>query len=402
MKSITTSFSRGAKAPVSAQPWLGSLLLCLLLACTPDRGQGEGPPPATPSGISIEQAPYGTTQAGEAVDAYTLRHAEGMEVEVITYGGIITRWTAPDRSGTYANVVLGYDSLSHYERSNPYFGALIGRYGNRIAGAAFSLDGETYQLAANNGPNHLHGGQRGFDKVVWQARVVTEGAYPHLELTYTSPDGEEGYPGTLAVTVTYALTPDQALEVTYTATTDRKTIVNLTQHSYFNLSADFDQPVLDHVLTLAADAYLPVDETLIPTGEIAPVAGTPFDFRTPKPIGQDIEQEHAQLQLGRGYDHCWVLREPGQFRQVAEAYHPGSGRVLTVLSDEPGVQFYGGNFLDGSLPRPDGGTYGYRTGFCLETQHFPDSPHQPDFPSVVLAPGETYRSRTTFQFSVRE
>ncbi|RMG70018.1 MAG: galactose mutarotase [Bacteroidetes bacterium] len=385
-------------------PLLAGLLTAgtvLFGGCGPEKQSAQDTAAEALPDISISRSPYGRTQAGEAVDMYTLRNRQGMEIDVITYGGIITRWTAPDRDGRYANITLGFDSLVQYERSSPYFGALIGRYGNRIAGGSFALDGKTYTLETNNGPNHLHGGERGFDKVVWTARIQEEGMHPYLVLTYTSPDGEGGYPGTLSTTVTYTLTPDNALEVVYTATTDQKTVVNLTQHAYFNLSGDFSQPILDHVLSLAADQYLPVDAGLIPTGEWAPVAGTPFDFRQPKAIGQDIEAQDTQLSLGRGYDHCWVLGQADSLRQVASLTHPGSGRTLAIFTDEPGIQFYSGNFLDGSLPRPDGGTYGHRSGLCLETQHFPDSPNQPSFPSVELAPGETYSSRTTFQFSAQ-
>ncbi|WP_235299406.1 aldose epimerase family protein [Portibacter marinus] len=350
---------------------------------------------------NITKSAYGLTAAGDSVEKYTLSNTNGMKIDVITYGGIITSWTAPDKDGNYKNIVLGYDSLSQYLSGSPYFGAIIGRYGNRIANGKFQLDGQEYTLATNNDPNHLHGGEVGFDKVIWEASVGSPGDAAVLILTYTSPDGEEGYPGKLTSTVTYRLTNDDALEIDYMATTDQKTIVNLTQHSYFNLSGDFSQSILDQKVRILADEYLPVDETLIPTGEKRKVEGTPFDFKVPKAIGQDIEVENEQLKRGNGYDHCWVLNDHGSFRKVASAYHEETGRFLEVITNEPGIQFYTGNFLDGTLPAYGGGTYGFRSGFCLETQHFPDSPNQKEFPSVTLEPGQPYRSKTTYRFSVK-
>jgi aldose 1-epimerase len=355
--------------------------------------KNEAPPaqnePAPAPAASISKTAYGTMPDGQAVDKFTLKNKQGMQVDVITYGGIITSWTAPDKAGNYANVVLGYDSLAQYLRATPYFGAIIGRYGNRIAKGKFSLDGQTYQLETNDGPNHLHGGVKGFDKVVWTAaeQPVDNGAA--LKLTYVSKDGEGGYPGTLTSTVVYHLTDDNALEVSYEATTDKTTIVNLTQHSYF-----------DHELMIDADKFLPVDATLIPTGELKPVENTPFDFRQAKAIGWDIEQKDDQLTKGKGYDHCWALNGQG-FRKVSSAWHPGTGRLLEISTDEPGIQFYCGNFLDGTLPMPGGGTYAHRTGFCLETQHYPDSPNQKSFPTVTLAPGGKYATKTTFKFSTK-
>ncbi|MEZ4685937.1 MAG: aldose epimerase family protein [Bacteroidia bacterium] len=350
--------------------------------------------------VSIEQSFFGLTPEGDSVDIYTMKTENGMEMDVITYGGIITRWTAPDRSGNSQDITLGYDNLEQYVESNPYFGALIGRYGNRIANGRFSIDGKEYKLAQNDGKNHLHGGVKGFDKVVWDAEPMRSEGMASLTLTYTSPDGEEGYPGELKVKVVYTLFTDNSLLVEYEATTDKPTVVNLTQHAYFNLSGDFSQNILDHEVEILADAFLPVDATLIPTGELRAVEGTPFDFRTPKPIGQDIGAKNDQLTEGKGYDHCWVLGGDGM-RKVASAYHPGSGRYLEIQSTEPAIQFYTGNFLDGTLPAKNGGTYGHRTGFCLETQHYPDSPNQPAFPSVRLNPGETYSTQTSFQFSVK-
>ncbi len=354
---------------------------------------------ATPA-PEIRKSAYGTTPEGEAVDQYVLTNGKGMEVTVITYGGIITSWTAPDKNGQYGNVVLGFDNLSQYLGENPFFGAIIGRYGNRIAKGKFSLSGNTYQLETNDGSNHLHGGVKGFNRVVWTAaETKKDDTSALLVLTYLSKDGEGGYPGNLSCTVTYTLTTDDALKVTYEATTDKETIVNLTQHSYFNLSGDFKNTILDHELMLMADSYLPVDATLIPTGKLTPVAGTPFDFTTAKAIGRDINATDDQLAKGKGYDHCWVLNEPNTLRKVASVTHPASGRQMEIMTDEPGMQFYCGNFLDGTLAMPGGGTYGHRTGFCLETQHYPDSPNQPAFPSVTLKPGEKYNSTTIFKFS---
>lgn len=350
----------------------------------------------------IQKRDFGTTPEGEQVELYTLKNENGMEVEIITYGGRITSLKAPDKNGNFQNVVLGFDSLEDYLSENPYFGALIGRYGNRIEKGKFSLDGETYSLPQNDGENHLHGGEKGFDKVVWQAEEGEENN--SLKLTYISEDMEQGYPGRLETVVTYTLNDDNSLDVFYRATTDKKTIVNLTQHAYFNLSADFDKTILDHVVEINADTFLPVDETLIPTGEIKEVAGTPFDFREPKTIGKDIDKEgeNEQLRRGLGYDHCWVLNEQDRgMRFAASAHHPGSGRLLEVHTNEPGIQLYTGNFLDGTLSQPGGGTYAHRTGFCLETQHYPNSPNEEGFPSVVLEPGETYSSKTSFKFYVK-
>ncbi len=353
--------------------------------------------------LKIEKSVFGTTSNGEQVDKYVLKNQNGMEVAVITYGGIITSWTAADKEGVYKDVVLGLDSLSDYENGSPYFGAIIGRYGNRIANGKFELEGKEYDLAKNNAPNHLHGGDKGFDKVIWQAQEIDEGDSHKLKLTYLSKDGDEGYPGNLNTTVTYTLTPEDELKVKYEATTDKTTIVNLTQHSYFNLSADFDNSIVDQKVMINADRFLPVNETLIPTGELRNVEGTPFDFRNLKPIKADINTENEQIKRGGGYDHCWVLNnQKDGVRLAASAYDPGSGRLLEVFTDEPGIQLYTGNFLDGTLPQKGGaGNYEKRSGFCLETQHYPDSPNQPEFPSTDLNPGETYTSQTSFKFSVK-
>ncbi|SDQ51221.1 aldose epimerase family protein [Flagellimonas zhangzhouensis] len=354
------------------------------------------------SNFEIEESVFGTLPDGREVKKIAMSNEAGMEVDVITLGGIITRWTAPDKNGFYDDVVIGFDSLEQYLEPNPFFGALIGRYGNRIAKGKFTLDGKEYTLATNDGANHLHGGEKGFDKVLWDAKAEKTADGAQLVLTYTSPDGEEGYPGKLDVTVTYTLTADNALDIQYEAVTDKPTIVNLTQHTYFNLSGMLTKPVLDHELVLDADAFLPVDGGLIPTGELQPVAGTPFDFTKGKLIGKEIEAENEQLKLGGGYDHCWVLNnaEDG-FRLVGSAYHGKTGRYMEVYTDEPGIQFYSGNFLDGTLPAKVGGTYGKRSGFCLETQHYPDTPNQEGFPSVQLNPGEKYSTRTMYKLSTK-
>ena len=352
--------------------------------------------------LTIDKNLFGKTIDGNDVDQYILTNNKRMEVSIITYGGIITSWTAPDKNGDYKDIVLGYNTLAEYEDETPYFGALIGRYSNRIAKGKFKLDNQEYTLVANNRPNHLHGGLKGFDKVVWGAKTIVDDSTVSLELSYLSKDMEEGYPGNLETKVTYTLNNEDELSVSYEATTDKPTIVNLTQHSYFNLTADFNQNILDHEIFINADSFLPVDNALIPTGEFRDVNKTPFDFRKPKPIGKQISDENTQLENGMGYDHCWVLNDQGKgSRFVASAYEPVSGRFLEVFSNEPGIQFYSGNFLDGTLPNKSNGTYQNRTGFCLETQHFPNSPNQENFPSVRLNPSEKYNSKTIFKLSTK-
>ena len=352
--------------------------------------------------FNVNKEFFGKTTDGDNVDQYTLKNSNGMEVSIISYGGIITSWKAKDREGNYRDIVLGFDNLSDYETSSPYFGALIGRYGNRIREGKFSLDGVEYNLAVNNGENHLHGGLKGFDKVIWDVEEEVNDKSASLILRYTSPDMEEGYPGNLDVKVTYTLTFDDELRVRYEAETDKKTVVNLTQHSYFNLSAGLNRDILSHEITIDADSYLPVNQTLIPTGELTGVGGTPFDFRASKRVGDDINEEDIQLTFGNGYDHCWVLNKQDEgIRIVASAYDPISGRLLEVSSDQPGIQFYSGNFLDGTLESKDGGNYEFRSGFCLETQHYPNSPNQEGFHSVILNPGEKYDTNTIFRFSTR-
>jgi aldose 1-epimerase len=359
--------------------------------------------------VSVTRAPFGTLPDGRAVELFTLTNAHGVEVRTMTYGGIITVIRTPDRNGHLDDVVLGFDSLAGYLRDSPYFGAIVGRYANRIAHGQFTLDGATYQLARNNGPNTLHGGVRGFDKVLWSGEPFRGDSGVGVTLRYASHDGEEGYPGNVVVRVTYTLTPRDELVIDYEATTDKATPINLSQHTYWNLHGGGGGggrgDILDHQLTLDASAFTPVDSTLIPTGDVTPVAGTPFDFRVATPVGARIEQHHDQLRYGRGYDHNWVLwvRDRGESADLfhaARLVDPGSGRALDVRTTEPGIQFYSGNFLDGTIKGKGGRVYGHRAGLCLETQHFPDSPNHPRFPSTILRPGDTYRSRTTFAFSV--
>jgi aldose 1-epimerase len=348
---------------------------------------------------SVARAPFGEAPSGETVELFTLTNPHGIEVRAISYGGIILSLRTPDRDGTFGDIVLGYDSLAGYLAASPYFGAIVGRYGNRIAGGRFTLDGEQYSLATNNGPNHLHGGVRGFDKVVWVGEPFANDSAVGVVFRYTSADGEEGYPGTLQVQVTYTLTDDDRLVFDYGATTDHATPVNLTQHSYFNLAGGGD--ILGHELMIAASHFTPVDSTLIPTGAIAPVEGTPFDFRVPTAIGARITADDPQIRNGLGYDHNFVLdRGDTGLVHAAHVVDSVSGRALDVWTTEPGLQFYSGNFLDGAITGKGGVVYGHRSGLCLETQHFPDSPNQPAFPSTILRPGEEFRSRTVLAFGV--
>jgi len=354
---------------------------------------------ALPQQEPVKVAPFGRMPDGTAVEVYTLTNARGMQVRAITYGAIIQAIRVPDRSGRMADVTLGYDSLAGYLTQSPYFGAVVGRYANRIARGRFTLEGRTYRLATNNGANHLHGGLKGFDKVVWKAKSFQRGDTTGVEFQHTSPDGDEGYPGALQVSVTYTLTLDNRLEVEYRATTDRPTPVNLSQHSYFNLAGEGSGDILGHVLTIEADRYTPVDSTLIPTGELASVTGTPFDFRKPTAIGVRIEQPDPQLRYGKGYDHNFVLNRRGAgLTHAVRVLDPRSGRTLDIHTTEPGLQFYSGNFLDGSIRGKSGHVYGHRTALVLETQHFPDSPNHPNFPNTILRPGQEYRSRTIFEF----
>ncbi|UOR03715.1 galactose mutarotase [Hymenobacter aerilatus] len=344
---------------------------------------------------------FGKTTEGTEAQLYTLTNAHGLKVDISNYGGTITSLIVPDKDGKMGDIVLGFDNVSGYQspaflKSGPYFGALIGRYGNRIKGGKFTLDGQTYTLAQNNGQNSLHGGKKGFDKVIWDAKPGSSADGQTLTLSYLSKDGEEGFPGNLQVTVVYTLTDNDELKIDYSATTDKATPVNLTNHSYFNLALGQSKDVLAHQVMIPADRYTVVNDQLIPTGELRPVKGTPFDFKTPHAIGERIAQ------VPGGYDHNWALNNPSGMHQAASVYEPTTGRTLEVTTTEPGVQFYTGNFLDGTLTGKNNVTYGKNAGFCLETQHFPDSPNQADFPSTTLKPGDTLQSTTIFKFGVRK
>jgi aldose 1-epimerase len=386
------------------------LLCALLVGAAPAAAKGK---PGSGKGLSISKSSFGSVD-GTAVDKYTLSNAHGMSVSILTYGGIIQSLSVPDRRGRSANVTLGFDNIDGYTnaayvKANPYFGAIIGRYGNRIGGAQFSLNGNTYTLDKNNGPNSLHGGAKGFDKFVWAAQEVPGSNTVGLQLSRTSAAGEgcsdlticTGYPGNLHVSVLFTLNNANQLRFDYTATTDAATVVNLTNHSYWNLAGEGSGTIYDHLLKLNASSYTPVDSTLIPTGAIDPVAGTPFDFTTFHAIGERIRNNDQQLVFGRGYDHNFVLNQPSGsgLNWAAKLFDPSSGRKLTILTTEPGIQFYSGNFLDGTLYGTSGHQYRQGDGLALETQHFPDSPNKPSFPSTRLDPGQTYRSATVYAFS---
>ena len=372
-----------------AIPFLGIVVLLLLAGCISHR--------------SVITRDYGALPDGRIAELYTLTNANGLKATLTDYGAILVSMEVPDRDGKLADVTLGYDTLEGWLSNTSYFGSTVGRYGNRIAKGKITLDGTTYTLAANNGENHLHGGIKGFDKVLWDAKSLKRPGAVGVEFTRTSPDGEEGYPGELTATVTYLLTDENELRIEFKATTDKPTIVNLVHHSYWNLTGDPNKTILDHELMLAADHFLPVDEGLIPTGELRPVKGTPFDFTQPTKIGARVSADDEQLKRGNGYDHCWVLREQtGKVALAATLYDPSTGRAMDVLTDQPGIQFYGGNFLDGSVTGKGGIKYQFRTALCLETQHYPDSPNKPDFPSVVLRPGETYRHTMIHRFYTRK
>lgn len=367
-------------------------LIFLLALCGCGAKEAAKPAP-------IAQAPFGATSEGTPVTRHTLRNGTA-EVSIISYGGTIQSLRVPDKDGKLGDVVFGFDSIDGYLGEHPYFGALVGRYANRIAKGEFSLDGKRYVLAKNNGPNALHGGIQGFNRVVWQVEALP-GENLALRLRYVSADGEEGYPGRLTATVTYTLKPDNALQIDYLATTDAPTVANLTNHAYFNLRGSGG--ILGHELQILASRFTPVDATLIPTGELRPVRGTPFDFLTPHTIGERIDDKNEQIEMGKGYDHNFVFDAArGELAKAVEVYEPESGRTMEVWTTEPGVQFYTGNMLTGSISGKDGRKYDRRTGFCLETQHFPDSPNQPTFPSTVLKPGEERRSTTIYKFGVRD
>ncbi len=362
------------------------LLIFVLAGCMQEQKEKK----STKDFMNITKEKFGMVDSTE-VFLYTLTNDQGMVVKITNYGGIVTSILAPDKDGKFADVVLGFDNLESYLDGHPYFGCIVGRYGNRIAKGKFSIDNVEYTLAINNGPNHLHGGIKGFDKQVWNAKEKSFPDTASLRLRYTSPDGEEGYPGNLRVMVIYSLTNNNELIIGYKATTDKATPINLTHHSYFNLGGT-QQDALDHVLTIAAQKYVAVDENLIPTGELPDVQGTPMDFSSSHSIGERIAD------VDGGYDHTYVLFNMGEVLKVADVYHPGSGRAMEVFTSEPGIQFYSGNFLDGNLTGKNGVVYNQHHGFCLETQHFPDSPNQPDFPSTLLRPGEEYSYTTIYKF----
>ena len=388
---------RSMSSMSSMSRW-AALGMTVVGACVVHR---TNPPPRM---ASLTESSFGRLSDGRAVSLFTLTNAHGVEVRAINYGAIIVSVRTPDRAGRFDDVVLGFDSLAGYLEKTPYFGAVVGRYANRIANGEFTLDGKTYHLARNNGPNSLHGGIRGFDKVLWTAEPTEHGDTASVSFRYVSPDGEEGYPGTVTVRVSYSLTPSDQLVVDYEATTTKATPINLSQHTYWNLHGEGRGDILDHVMRLDASAFTPVDSTLIPTGELARVGGTPFDFRTPTAIGARIDAPDTQLHYGHGYDHNWVLDRAGRTGVVAVArvVDPTSGRVLDVATTEPGVQFYTGNFLDGTVTGKGGVRYPRRGAFALETQHFPDSPNHPNFPSTILRPGDRFRSRTEFTFSAEK
>lgn len=376
-----------------------SLALCLFMimlfsieACRMDRKELR----------SVTTTVFGKLPDNRDVMQYTLSNSAGVAVKVIDYGAAITSLLVPDRNGKIEDVVLGYDSVQGYIDGSAYLGAIVGRYGNRIGKGQFSLDGKPYQLTVNDGENHLHGGKVGFNKVLWDGKILSGSKEPSVQFQYVSRDGEEGYPGTVTLTVTYTLTEKNELRIEYAGTTDKPTILNPTQHSYFNLSGAFANTILNHQLLMEADSITPVDKGLIPTGQLLSVENTPMDFRTATAIGARINDSYEQLELGHGYDHNWVLKgSAGNVRKAAELYEPVSGRLMTLFTDQPGLQFYSGNFLDGSAIGKGGIAYQRRTGLCLETQAFPDTPNKPQFPQVTLRPGKTYHQTTIYQFSTR-
>jgi aldose 1-epimerase len=350
----------------------------------------------------VTRESFGKTSDGQQVDLYTLRNTRGAEAKITNYGAIVTSLKVADRNGKFDDVVLGFNDFDSYLKNDPYFGAIVGRYGNRIAKGRFTLSGVEYKLATNNGENHLHGGIKGFDKVVWIGRELKSAAGPAVVMTYLSKDGEEGYPGNLNVRVVYTLTNNNELKIDYTATTDKDTVTNITHHSYFNLAGEGNGDILNHLVTINANRFVPTDAGSIPTGELKSVAGTPFDFLKPMAIGARINQDDEQLKFGNGYDHTWVINgRPGVMRLAATASEATSGRVMQVWTTEPGVQFYTGNFLDGSKTGKAGKNYERRNGFCFETQHYPDSPNHPAFPTTTLKKGQTYKSTTIYRFSSR-
>ena len=373
----------------------GALLGVLTFACFAQA-------PAMKGKSDVKKQAFGNLPDGAPIELYTLSNDKGMQAGIMTYGGAVVSLTVPDRGGKYADVVLGMQDLAGYLTPVPYFGAIIGRYGNRIGKAQFTLDGKVFHLPANDAANTLHGGLKGFDKHVWKATAGSSAEGETLELTYTSQDGEEGFPGNLSAKVVYTLTAKNELKIDYTATTDKNTVVNLTNHSYFNLAGPGEGDILQHQVMIAADRFTPVDAGLIPTGELRPVKGTPFDFTKSTAIGARIGQDDEQLKLGKGYDHNWVLNKgSGGLTKAAEVHEPQTGRVMQVWTTEPALQFYTGNFLDGTLKGKGGKPYPRRGAFCMETQHYPDSPNKPAFPSTELKPGATYHTTTVYRFSAK-
>lgn len=374
-----------------------TLTACILFvsSCTCPFKEGK-------KSMTITKADFGVTKDGQKVDLYTLTNANGAVLKMTNFGGIVTELWMPDRNGQMEDIVLGFNTVRPYEEISPHFGSTIGRYGNRIGKGRFTLDGKTYTLAINDGENHLHGGPKGFDMVVWQAEPFQDDKGVGLKLHYLSADMEEGYPGNLDVTVTYTLTNKNELKIDYLATTDKPTVVNLTNHSYFNLAGQGEGKILDHKLMINADYFTPVDAGLITTGELRAVEGTPFDFRELTTIGKRIDADNEQIKFGGGYDHNWVLnKKAGKMSTAAKVYEPTSGRVMEVLTTEPGIQFYAGNFLDGTITGKMGKVYPKRSGLCLETQHYPDSPNKPEFPTTTLRPGQTYKTTTIYKFSTK-
>ena len=380
-----------------------STFLCLLIAISAcEMKESETTNLKNQSSVDLNSTKFQETINGKKTDLFTLQNERGMKVAITNYGGRIVSWLAPDKNGEFDDIVLGFDSIEGYlNASEIYFGALIGRYGNRIADGEFTLNGQDYELATNNGPNHLHGGPGGFHNVVWDAHQYND---KHLVLSYFSEDGEEGYPGNLNVKVHYILTDDNELKIDYTASTDEATPVNLTNHAFFNLGGAASGKINNHELLIEADQFTPVDSTLIPTGKIASVEKTPFDFTSSKPIGKDLSEENEQLDYGKGYDHNFVLskKAEGSLTRAAKVYEPESGRVMEIFTTEPGIQFYGGNFMDGSDIGKEGEPYEYRTAFCLEPQHFPDSPNHEHFPSTILKPDSVYHSLSVYGLSTNQ
>ena len=384
--------------------WVATGLLSLVLGACSQSSTVNETTPQTKGGhaLTIDKKPFGTAPSGKAADLYTLSNGT-LQAKITNYGGIIVSLDVPDRSGKTVDVVLGYNTLDEYVKDSPYFGALVGRYANRIAKGKFTLNGKEYTLLVNNGPNALHGGKVGFDKVVWDAEPFKTANAVGLKLTYLSKDMEEGYPGNLKVTVRYSLTADNTLEIQYEATTDQPTVLNLSNHSYFNLAGEGSGDVLGQVMMINADRFLPVDDTLIPTGELRAVKGTPFDFTQPKLIGEGIKADDEQVKFGNGWDHCWVINQtkPGENTLVCRVTDPKSGRTMEMHTTEPAVQFYSGNFLDGKNVGKSGKAYNFRNAFCLEAEHYPDTPNHHKFPTTTLKPGQTYRQTTTYKFSAK-